>query len=58
MTRAEIVERLKRIAAQLDEIDRQLANLCPFLDRAARLNNSRIALTREAGELSRGTPEA
>lgn len=58
MNQRERIEALKRIAAKLEEIDRQLAGLCPFVNRAAVLNNERIRLANEARELTRGHHEA
>lgn len=58
MLSAAALERLREIADRVGEIDRQLSRLCPFLNRAAILNNERIRLAREAQEITRGSPEA
>lgn len=58
MTRAEKVERLKRIADRLGVIDRELLDLCPFRDKAGKLNTERIQLVSEAAKLNQEGPQA
>jgi hypothetical protein len=58
MNQRQHTKRLREIADRIQRIDRALAGLCPFLNRAAILNAERIRLVNEAERISRNAPEA